>query len=162
MEPARIAHAPAPRQRQGDVASQRGLVIARGVNAACGALIDVDGDDVRARAANRRHGDQRRADTKRPLRATPHFACPFQVTAAAWESLGVKGEGLSMCAVGERRNDKAICACRLQGGVKDSPQKTGDRGQHALVDFLLARTERLQRRLRDYEGMIASLQDVQR
>src|SRR3984957_11399865 len=92
MEPARIAHAPAPRQRQGDVASQRGLVIARGVNAACGALIDVDGDDVRARAANRRHGDQHRADTKRPLRATPHFACPFQVTAAAWESLGSRAK----------------------------------------------------------------------
>src|ERR1700723_590964 len=47
-------------------------------------------------------------------------------------------------------------------GVKESPQKTGDRSQHIIIHFLLARSQRLHRCLRDHEGMVASLDDGER
>lgn len=39
--------------------------------------MQIDGADFRARAAHGRDRDQRRADTQRPSRATPHFAYPL-------------------------------------------------------------------------------------
>jgi hypothetical protein len=53
-------------------------------------------------------------------------------------------------------------ACRLGRLVKRFPNKTGDCGHHTLVHLLLAGAERLQRRLRHHEGMVAPLHDVQR
>jgi len=71
---------PPAKQRDGGVISRCILsdsrVVGRGGNAGCGAFIQIDEADVRADAANRRHRDQRRANTKHPSRATPHFLPP--------------------------------------------------------------------------------------
>ncbi len=73
-----------------------------------------------------------------------------------------KDEGLSMRGDGWSRRDKTLMHVDWEDWLSASLQKAGDRCQHAIVHFLLARTERFQCRLRDHEGMIASLHDIQR
>ena len=50
-----------------------GLLTDRDLNAASGAPIQIDGTDVRARAAPRGQRDHRHSNNERPSHATPHF-----------------------------------------------------------------------------------------
>ena len=56
-----------------DVVLSDGLLTDRDRNAASGAPVQIDGTDVRARAAPRRHRDHRRTNPERTSHATPHF-----------------------------------------------------------------------------------------
>jgi hypothetical protein len=74
-------------------------------HAARGAWIEIDGDDVRARAANRRHRDQRRANPERRSRATPHFAPPNY---GCWAAI-ISGKNEELVnADHERHENKAL------------------------------------------------------
>jgi len=60
------------------------------------------------------------------------------------------------------KEEKPPRACRLRRLVKRLSQKACDRRQHAVIHFLLVRSQRLQRRLRNHERMVASLDDGER
>src|SRR3984957_20384264 len=90
----------------------------------------------------------------------PHRTNDPQTTTVAWLLLAGRTKNLSMRS-GWKEED-APRTGRLRRLVKRFFQKACDRRQHAVIHFLLVRSQRLQRRLRDHEGMVASLHDGER
>jgi hypothetical protein len=58
--------------------------------------------------------------------------------------------------------DGASRGCQLPRLIKRFPQKAGDRSQHAVIHFVLARSQRLQGRFRDDERVVAFLDNIER
>src|SRR3984957_1699965 len=83
-----------------------------------------------------------------------------QTATVAWLLLAGRTKNLSMRS-GWKEED-APRTGRLRRLVKRFFQKACDRRQHAVIHFLLVRSQRLQPRLRDHERMVPSLYNIQR